>query len=275
MISESQHVSPADRDFFDEHGYWLGPKVFEQHELDELAAAQDAVIRCEYETGRPPYDVYWKPGDNPESIRKHDDTHLCSSVIRRIVTDPTIGKIAAQLLGADSIKLWHDQSLYKPAGGKATGNVAFHQDYNYWFCSDRPNMITAWIPMHDADMQIGTMLFVNGSHRWGWSPHFSHGFDTDLDKQRGVIERHMPPGATLQIAPCLLKAGHVSFHHCLTIHGSGPNYTDRPRRSMVVHLQAGDCRWSTGPDGQWHPCARQMEELGRRRGEHFEGSYWP
>jgi DNA-binding transcriptional MocR family regulator len=39
------------------------------------------------------------------------------------------------------------------------------------------------------------MLFVDGSHRWGWNPHFSHGFDTDLEKQRTVIERYMPPGA--------------------------------------------------------------------------------
>src|SRR3954469_23337011 len=106
-------VSAPDKAFFDSHGYWLGPKLFEQRALDELAAAQDAVIRGDYETGRAPYDIYWKVGDNPESVRKHDDTHLSSNVIRRFVTDPVIGRLAAQLFATDAIRLWHDQSLFK------------------------------------------------------------------------------------------------------------------------------------------------------------------
>jgi ectoine hydroxylase-related dioxygenase (phytanoyl-CoA dioxygenase family) len=34
-----------------------------------------------------------------------------------------------------------------------------------------------------------------------------------------------------------LPRGHVSFHNCKTIHGSGPNRGDRPRRSIAIHLQ--------------------------------------
>jgi hypothetical protein len=270
-------VTPEDKAFFDAHGYWLGPRLFEQHELDELAAAQDDVMHGRYETGRPPYDVYWKPGGDPETVRKHDDTHLANDVIRRFATHEGIGRIAAQLLGADTIRLWHDQSLFKPGstGGKHVGNVAWHQDYNYWFCSDRPEMITAWIPMHDVDMSIGTMTFVDGSHRWGWHPAFSHGFNQDLAAQRSKIEAHMPRDARFEVKPCILEAGRVSFHHALTIHGSGPNYADRPRRSLVLHLQSGECRWSYGPDGHWHLCARQMESLSKHRGERFEGEFWP
>jgi ectoine hydroxylase-related dioxygenase (phytanoyl-CoA dioxygenase family) len=34
-----------------------------------------------------------------------------------------------------------------------------------------------------------------------------------------------------------LPKGHVSVHHCRTIHGSGPNLSDRPRRAIAVHMQ--------------------------------------
>jgi ectoine hydroxylase-related dioxygenase (phytanoyl-CoA dioxygenase family) len=40
-----------------------------------------------------------------------------------------------------------------------------------------------------------------------------------------------------------LEKGQVSFHHCLTIHGSGPNRGTAPRRSIAVHLQDEANRW--------------------------------
>jgi ectoine hydroxylase-related dioxygenase (phytanoyl-CoA dioxygenase family) len=40
-----------------------------------------------------------------------------------------------------------------------------------------------------------------------------------------------------------LKKGQASFHSCLTIHGSGPNRSAQPRRSMAVHLQDKENHW--------------------------------
>jgi hypothetical protein len=40
-----------------------------------------------------------------------------------------------------------------------------------------------------------------------------------------------------------MKAGHLSFHHCLTFHGSAPNTAPHPRVSLTVHLQDGANRW--------------------------------
>jgi ectoine hydroxylase-related dioxygenase (phytanoyl-CoA dioxygenase family) len=41
------------------------------------------------------------------------------------------------------------------------------------------------------------------------------------------------------ISMCLAR-GDVSFHHCRTIHGSGPNRSTTERLSLSVHLQDGD-----------------------------------
>ena len=37
----------------------------------------------------------------------------------------------------------------------------------------------------------------------------------------------------------VIPKGHMSFHHCRTYHGSGPNRSDRPRRAVSLHLQDG------------------------------------
>lgn len=38
-------------------------------------------------------------------------------------------------------------------------------------------------------------------------------------------------------SPRDIGAGAMSFHHRLTIHGSGPNNSSRPRQSFAVHLR--------------------------------------
>lgn len=37
-----------------------------------------------------------------------------------------------------------------------------------------------------------------------------------------------------------LKAGDIEIHHCLTLHGSGPNRCGLPRRTIVFSYRAAD-----------------------------------
>ena len=46
--------------------------------------------------------------------------------------------------------------------------------------------------------------------------------------------------------PVILKAGQASFHDCMTLHGSGPNRSTRPRRSIAVHMMSGGTRLVKG-----------------------------
>jgi ectoine hydroxylase-related dioxygenase (phytanoyl-CoA dioxygenase family) len=52
----------------------------------------------------------------------------------------------------------------------------------------------------------------------------------------------VPVGQEWAEAPVLLPAGGASFHHCLTLHGSGPNLSGRPRRSFAIHLRTDKSR---------------------------------
>jgi ectoine hydroxylase-related dioxygenase (phytanoyl-CoA dioxygenase family) len=104
----------------------------------------------------------------------------------------------------------------------------------YWKVCSSEQMITAWIPFHDADEQIGTITMIDGSNLWPDNTGELNFFSSDLD---GLEKKFNTDGEPVKKVPMLLKKGQVSFHNCLTIHGSGPNLTDQPRRSIAVHLQ--------------------------------------
>lgn len=270
-------VDEQARTRFQEDGYWLGPELFDAHQRAELAYAVDEVNAGRYETGREPLARFWSPGDDPYALHKVDNSHWCNPILAEAVINPRIGRLAAQLLDTPAVRLWHEQILMKPAGGRVSANVAWHQDYNYWRSSDRPQMLTAWIPLQEVNPELGTMYFVKGSHKWGWHAEYSHFGRYDMTEQERVIRQYMPADAHYQTAPIYLEAGRVSFHHCLTLHGSGPNHAHRQhRRAIAIHIQADACLWcKTGDHADNHKCAQEMQRLGKQYGDKFQGDYWP
>lgn len=265
---------PEDVAFFQENGYWLSGRVLDEERLERLRAAMDDVYAGRYDTGREPWMGGWKPGGDPLQIRKTDNAHWSSTVLRELATDRTIGAMAACLMQTDQVRLWHDQLLYKPGAGPAagvrSGNVGWHQDRNYWQCTT-PDLVTAWVAFDDVTPANGCMYVVPGSHRWGLVD--GNFFDTDLDRLRAQIEAQS--GRPFQTVPCVLQAGAVSFHHCLTIHGSGPNTTDRPRRSLVLHLMPEGAHYVAGTPNDNHMNVILLKERGGKAGDRFEGDLWP
>ncbi len=80
-------------------------------------------------------------------------------VVRALTFHPKIAGLAADLLGAPTIRIWHDQALYKEAGGRETDA---HQDHAYWPIA-QADAITAWIPLIDVDKVNGCMGYVAGT----------------------------------------------------------------------------------------------------------------
>jgi len=147
--------------------------------------------------------------------------------------------------------------------------VGWHQDYGYWQCIDPPEMLTAWVALDDVSEENGCMQVVPGSHKWGLVPEGNF-FDHDLQALEERITA--ASGKTFQTAPCILPAGALSFHHCMTLHGSGPNLSQRPRRSLVVHLLPEGTRYRAGSPSEGHMNVRL---LGGRDGDPFAGPYFP
>jgi len=180
-------------------------------------------------------------------LRKNDYTSWMVTELARLVGYPGIAAFAAGLSDSAEIRLWHDQLLYKPNGlDSAGGRVGWHTDRQYWSTCSSGDMLTCWVPFHDVDETVGVVTFIPGSHRWDMPVGISF-FEKDMDAQEDRLADY---GQVRFVAP-QLNRGEVTFHHSRTVHGSRPNLSDRPRRSMAIHLQPGDNHWvaSTEADG--------------------------
>ncbi|HLK59454.1 MAG TPA: phytanoyl-CoA dioxygenase family protein [Chthonomonadaceae bacterium] len=261
--------SDADVCFYRENGYWLAPRILSGEELETLRDHYTRVVDGVYETGRTPWSRHPPLGEPVNRIVKIDNTYWTDATLAWLACHPLLGAMAARLAGASAIRLWHDQLLFKPPDSGEAGNVGWHQDYHYWQCTDPPNLLTAWVALDDVDEENGCMQMAPGSHRWGL---LSEGdfLNKDLYGLRQRIEAvHGQPFETVF---CKLPAGAVSFHHCLTVHGSGPNRSQRPRRSLVVHLMPEGTKYRANTPSEGHMNVRLFHG---QEGDCFAGPYFP
>ena len=88
------------------------------------------------------------------------------------------------------------------------------------------------------------MRFVPGSHHWGLlnSGDF---FSSNLDALKKRIQEKSDRDAWQEVL-AVLPPGGVSFHHNLTVHGSGPNLSTTPRVSFAIHLRTENSRVREG-----------------------------
>ncbi len=271
-MSDRNNLLPTEADiaFFKQNGYWVAPQLLDEARLERLREHMERVYAGQFETGRAPYNGYWTP-EQGNGLRKTDNSHWADLELRALATDPVIGEIASLLMGADSIRLWHDQLLFKPGNPdrRSGGNVGWHQDYAYWQCAAEPTLVTAWVAFDDVNLDNGCMQVVPRSHQWGLL-NVNDFFEQDMEKQRQGMD--LPEDASFEPVPMVMKAGQVSFHHALAIHGSGPNTTSRPRRSLAVHLMTGDTRYRAGTRGDGH---MNVGLLGGADGDLFAGEAFP
>ncbi|UVI33193.1 phytanoyl-CoA dioxygenase family protein [Paenibacillus spongiae] len=232
-------ITQEDIEFYKTNGYWISPVLFDEQEIEEMRQAHDRIWSFDYDGDGFPLDE-WRPSNNPKLLRKIDNSWWINDTIRKTVTNPVLGRIAAGLMESSEARLWYDQVIHKPGTGikdkdaQASGNVGWHQDYIYWRCTNTENLVTAWIALQDTDLTNGCMSVVPGSHEWGLLEGSDAFFNRDLESVKARIAAES--GKEWKEVPMLLKAGQVSFHHSLTIHGSGQNYSEEPRLSVVAHL---------------------------------------
>ena len=151
---------------------------------------------------------------------------------RRIVFDPRFARVAAELLGTPSVRLYHDQALFKPAGGART---PWHRDRHYWPL-DTELTVTMWLPLTDVTTEMGPMIFASGSHRATGLGDLAISEETD-QRLEEVIARHGYPLATAPVA-----AGDATFHLGATLHSAGANESDRAREILTVIYYAAGTR---------------------------------
>jgi len=111
------------------------------------------------------------------------------------------------------------------------------------------------------------MQVIPGSHRWGLLPGASNFFGTDRDDQLANLNQRHAGGGTPR--SLVMAAGQVSFHHPLTFLGSGPNTSNRLRRSLAVHFMDAEVMAVDGPGIWQHYNLALFRERGGELGEPY------
>lgn len=232
--------------FFQEHGWWVSPKIIMDETISDLLYAAEKYYAGEKDM--PLLINLYNDWDEKKGnvLRQNDYISLQMAEFNMFLRQSVISEIAARLCETLSVRLFHDQMIYKPPQvGALVNTVGWHIDKAYWKTCSSDSMITAWIPLQDCNELNGTLCVIDKSHRWNHTVLRKSFHTNDQDTLEKEFKKNNPGFVTV---PLNIEKGQVSFHHCLTIHGSQKNASDQPRLAYAVHFQDHDNRYKKSID---------------------------
>ena len=228
--------------FYQKHNYIKLKQVFTPEEIAEANAvitARVARMRTDH-TPLEARDTYGKAFLQLMNLWTEDEA------VRRFVFNERLAEIAARLLEVDGVRMYHDQALFKEAGG---GITPWHADQYYWPV-DSDRTITAWIPLQATPLEMGPLEFSAGSQ----TVHAGRELAIGDASETQIAERLRVTDFPHVIEP--FDVGEVSFHSGWVFHRAGANTTDQVRKVMTVIYMDQDMRLKAPEnDGQlndWH-----------------------
>jgi ectoine hydroxylase-related dioxygenase (phytanoyl-CoA dioxygenase family) len=263
VLGVARLVGPELVDRFTRDGFVVVPDLLTGAELDRFGAAVDAAVEARTRWDTRPLEV---------KSRYEQSFRQCMNLwedwidVRRLTFHARVGRAAAELLGCDRVRLWHDQALYKEPGGRETDA---HQDHAYWPIVET-DQLTAWIPFDGSTCETGAMSYVPGSHRVGLD-RFVDIFGVFTAEPEDILAHPDLAGVEPELVE--VPRGAVAFHHGLTVHLANPNRSDRTRRvHTVIYLRDGCTRSSSYP----HPSVERAGiEVGARIASDVTPVVWP
>lgn len=148
-----------------------------------------------------------------------------SEAVRKYVFARRFAKIAADLMGVEGVRIYHDQALFKEPGG---GHTPWHQDQVYWPL-DTPNVITMWMPLVDISEEVGSMTFASGTQKLGYVSR-----QVISDESHRTLGQYIESKGIPTVNYGAMNAGDVTFHAGWTLHSAPGNPTDTMREVMTI-----------------------------------------
>lgn len=203
-----------------------------------------------------PFDIF--PASEITSIRRYIDGLMSDlgpdgaygincyqarlSGLYDIATDPRILDHVEDIIGPD-ILCWASAVLSKkPRDPKA---VPWHQDASFWALSPA-RTVTVWLAIDDADATNSAMRFIPGTHDKGALPVAETDGDTNVFHKGTANADAMGEPFTNA-----LRAGQMSMHADMLVHGSLANTSDRRRCGLTLRycppgVMITDADWANG-----------------------------
>ncbi len=197
-------------------------------------------------------DTYGKAFLQETNIWRHDET------IKQFVFNRKFAQVAADLLGVEKVRLYHDQALFKEPGG---GHTPWHQDKYYWPL-DTDKMITMWMPLVDISEEMGLMRFASGSHKYRMIDNIEIS-----DKSEQIFDRYITEHGFTIDGPGRMSAGDATFHLGWTIHSAGPNLSLEKMREVMTIIYFADGAKVTPPKNKHQQADLDAWLTGRQPGD--------
>ena len=226
-------------------GFLVEDNVFTADEVAELSDAVFAAIDLDATTSARGVD---------EVVHILEITPL-HEAFARLACEPRLLARVAALIG-DNVQLHHSKICAQPPVPDA-GGFGWHQDFSF-NPHTNTDMLTIMVMLDDAGLDNGCMLMIPGAHERGPLRHTIDGWH-----QVGCTDPTQWSDESVHV-PITPRAGGISIHHCLMLHGTGPNITGAPRRGLTFHYRAGDAYQLAGEvfsDTGWQLLGERQDRI--------------
>jgi non-heme Fe2+,alpha-ketoglutarate-dependent halogenase len=249
-VAAPKLLTPEQLETFNRDGYLTGLRLFSDEEIAEHRRYFDELLAAVLASGQDNYSI--------------KTAHLLYGKVYDLLTDARIVAYIKDLLG-ENVVGWGSHYFCKLPGDGRT--VGWHQDAGYWPLTPT-KAVTVWLAIDDADVENACMRFIPGSHHYG---HLTYQLTEDSDPS---ILNQIVPEAERFGAPAnnVLKAGEISIHSDLLLHGSEANTSTRRRCGLTLRYTTADVRagmdWNlkgvlvsgSDPTGHWANPPRPASE---------------
>lgn len=170
-----------------------------------------------------------------------------SDIIRQLVFSKRLARMAAELLGVEKIRLYHDNALSKQPG---CGRTPWHYDGHHFPIATR-DVCTVWIPLQAIPSNMGPLGFAEGMHLVEMVADIPFNkFDTSYDAR--ITKRFRERKVRINSMP--FDLGELSFHHNYNFHTADGNLTTTPRMVLATTYFADGAKVIDAPhmvNGDW------------------------
>ncbi len=226
MLTDSQ------RRFFWDNGYLALEGFLTADELEAIRRAVEELVAKAANLTAPTkrYDVGpARPGGEPV-VRRIFNPAEADPRLEAIALNDRVLDVVEALIGPN-IEFHHGKvNLKWPRGG---AEVAWHQDLAF-FPHTNTDLVACMFYLDDATVENGCLLVLPGSHRYGVLDHFADGVFV------GAVTDALEILPMDRVQPVEVPAGSMTVHHCLLLHASEENRSDKPRRVLIYQYRAAD-----------------------------------
>jgi len=202
-----------------------------------------------------------------------NNVHYISPIFDKVCHNSKILDAVESIVGKDILVGGTTLFIKEP---DKKGFVSWHQDARY-IGFEPYNWVTAWLAITEANEENGCMRMWSGSHKGKVKDHKDTYNENNL-LTRGQTVQNVPIEKT---APNILKAGQLSLHHPMIVHGSGPNKSNKRRIGFVIQSYIGTnvdqvigkvyVQQARGKDiFQYHTHAPRPTELMNKKDQEFK-----